>query len=143
MVRNSAALPHAMLQNIRHNRVLHERVILLAMRTESAAYVSDEDRVHVETLAPGLYRVVARHGFAEDADVRAVLARLGSHGLKVDVATSTFFLGRETLIATNRPGMAMWRERLFARLARNAQRATKFFRIPPERVCELGTQIEL
>jgi len=143
MVRNSAALPHAMLQNIRHNRVLHERVILLAMRTESAAYVSDEDRVHVETLAPGLYRVVARHGFAEDADVRAVLARLGSHGLKVDVAKSTFFLGRETLIATNRPGMAMWRERLFARLARNAQRATKFFRIPPERVCELGTQIEL
>jgi len=143
MVRNTAALPHAMLQNIRHNRVLHERVILLAMRTESAAYVSDEDRVHVETLAPGLYRVVARHGFAEDADVPTVLARLGSHGLKVDVATSTFFLGRETLIATNRPGMAMWRERLFARLARNAQRATKFFRIPPERVCELGTQIEL
>ena len=115
----------------------------LTMRTESAAYVSEEERVHVETLAPGLYRVVARHGFAEDADVRSVLARLAGHGLEVDVGQSTFFLGRETLIATKGPGMAMWRERLFARLARNAQRATKFFRIPPDRVCELGTQIEL
>jgi KUP system potassium uptake protein len=142
MVRNTAALPHAMLQNIRHNRVLHERVILLAMRTESVAYVNEDDRVRVETLAPDLYRVIARHGFAEDADVPSVLARLDD-GLAVDMAKSTFFMGRETLIATERPGMAIWRERLFARLARNAQRATKFFRIPPERVCELGTQIEL
>ena len=143
MVRNTAALPHAMLQNIRHNRVLHERVILLAMRIESVAYVADEERVHVETLAPNLYRVIARHGFAEDVDVPTVLARLDRHGLAVDVAQSTFFLGRETLIATDRPGMAIWRERLFARMSRNAQRATKFFRIPPERVCELGAQIEL
>ena len=143
MVRNTAAVPLAMLQNIRHNKVLHERVILLAMRIESVAYVSDDERVHVESLAPNLYRVVARHGFAEDVDVPTVLARLDRHGLSVDVAQSTFFLGRETLLATRRAGMAIWRERLFARLARNAQRATKFFRIPPERVCELGAQIEL
>ena len=143
MVRNTAAVPLAMLQNIRHNKVLHERVILLAMRIESVAYVSDEERVHVESLAPNLYRVVARHGFAEDVDVPTVLARLDRHGLSIDVAQSTFFLGRETLLATRRAGMAIWRERLFARLARNAQRATKFFRIPPERVCELGAQIEL
>jgi KUP system potassium uptake protein len=143
MVRNTATVPLAMLQNIRHNRVLHERVILLAMRIEAVAYVSDDERVHVEPLAPNLYRVVARHGFAEDVDVPTVLARLDGHGLAVDVAQSTFFLGRETLIATNRPGMAIWRERLFARMSRNAQRATKFFRIPPERVCELGAQIEL
>jgi KUP system potassium uptake protein len=97
----------------------------------------------VETLAPNLYRVVARHGFAEDVDVPTVLARLDRHELPIDVAQSTFFLGRETLLATDRPGMAMWRERLFARMSRNAQRATKFFRIPSERVCELGAQIEL
>jgi KUP system potassium uptake protein len=143
LVRNTAAMPLAMLQNIRHNKVLHERVILLALRTESGAYVSEEDRVHVETLAPNLFRVIARHGFAEDVDVPTVLARLDRHELPIDVAQSTFFLGRETLIATDRPGMAIWRERLFARLSRNAQRATKFFRIPAERVCELGTQIEL
>ena len=143
LVRNTATVPHAMLQNIRHNKVLHERVILLAMRTESMAYVSDEERLHVETLAPNMYRVVARHGFTEDADVPTVLGLLDPHVLTVDVAQSTFFLGRETLLATDRPGMAIWRERLFSRMSRNAQRATKFFRIPSERVCELGTHIEL
>ena len=73
----------------------------------------------------------------------AVLGRLREGGLEIDVARTTFFLGRETLIATKRPGMAMWRERLFALLSRNARRATKFFRLPPDRVCELGTEIEL
>lgn len=90
-----------------------------------------------------MHRVAARHGFAEDPEAPAVLDQLRAHGVDVDVAHATFFLGPETLIATNRPGMALWRERLFSRLARNAPRATHFFRLPPDRVCELGAEIEL
>jgi KUP system potassium uptake protein len=143
LVRNTNLAPHAMLQNLRHNKVLHERVVLLALRTEGVARVEEEERVHVESLAPSVYRVIARYGFAEDPEVPAVLDRLRQQGLDVDGAQTTFFLGRETLLATNRPGMALWRERLFALLSRNARRATKYFRLPTDRVCEMGTEIEL
>jgi KUP system potassium uptake protein len=143
LVRNTAAVPHALLQNLRHNKVLHERVVLLALRTESEAYVPEENRVHVELLAPSVYRVIGRQGFAEELDVPTVLERVRQGGIDIDPAQSSFFLGRETLLATDRPGMAIWRERLFALLSRNARRATKFFRLPPERVCELGSEIEL
>jgi len=96
----------------------------------------------VETLRPDLHRVTARFAFAEDAEVPTVLEALRQLRLGIDPAYSTFFVGRETLLATDRPGMALWRERLFALLARNARRATKFFHLPPERVCKLGSEIE-
>ncbi len=143
LVRSTDAAPHAMLQNLRHNKVLHERVIIMALRTEASAYVAKEDRLHLETLAPNVFRVVSHHGFAEDAEVPALLDELRTRGLDVIVGETTFFLGRETLLATDRPGMALWRERLFTLLSRNARRATKFFRLPSDRVCELGTEIEL
>jgi KUP system potassium uptake protein len=143
LARNTAAVPQALVENLRHNKVLHERVVLLGLRTEGVAYVPEAERVHVEPLAPSVYRVVARHGFAEDPEVPPLLERLRGAGLEIVPAESTFFLGRETLLATNRPGMALWRERLFALLSRNARRATKFFRLPPDRVCELGSEIEL
>jgi KUP system potassium uptake protein len=143
LARDPAVAPHALVQNLRHNRVLHERVLILAMLTESTARVPDEGRVQVEALQENMYRVIARHGFSEDPAVPAVLALLAVRGVEVDPQEATFFLGRETLLATNRPGMAIWRERLFALLARNARRATKFFCLPPERVVELGTEIEL
>jgi len=143
MVRTADVVPHALLQNLRHNKVLHERIVLLALRTEGAAYVPDEERVTIERITPDMFRVVARHGFAEDAEVPAVLEHLRRAGLEIDLESSTFFLGRETLLATDRPGMALWREKLFAMLSRNARRATKFFRIPSKRVCELGAEIEL
>jgi KUP system potassium uptake protein len=113
------------------------------MFTETQAYVPAEHRVKIETLAPNVYRVSAYHGFAEDPEVPAVLERCRQAGLDIDSAQSTFFVGRETLLATERPGMAIWRERLYARLARNARRATRFFNIPPSRVVELGAEIEL
>ena len=113
------------------------------MFTETQAYVADADRVHVEALSPDMYRVTAHHGFAEDPEVPGVMERCRQQGLDIDFATTTFFVGRETLLATERPGMAIWRERLFARLARNARRATRFFNIPPNRVVELGAEIEL
>jgi KUP system potassium uptake protein len=143
LARDPTIAPHALLQNLKHNRVLHERVILLALLTDGQARVPDEQRVRVERMASNVFRVVATHGFAEDVAVPAVLERLRKEDLVIDVEESTFFLGKETLIATNRPGMALWRERLFARMSRNARRATKFFRLPSDRVVELGAEIEL
>ena len=143
LVRTASAVPFALLHNLKHNKILHERLVLLSLVTETAARISDEERVQLDRLAPNVFRVVARHGFAESPSVPAVLAMLRARGLDIDPARSTFFLGRETLIATERPGMAIWRERLFARLSRNARRATQFFGLPPDRVCELGAQIEL
>ena len=141
--RDPAGVPQALVHNLQHNKVLHEWVVLLAMRTEGTARTTEAERLSVEPLAPGLVRVIARHGFAEDPEVPAVLDRLRAAGLDIDPEQTTFFLGRDTLLATNRPGMALWRERLFALLSRNARRATHFFRIPPHRVCELGAEIEL
>ena len=143
LVRSTDVVPHALLQNLLHNKVLHERVVFLAIRTEGSAYAPESQRIHVDLLAPDMYRVTARHGFAEDAEVPTVLEHLKSFGLEIDMEQTTFFLGRETLLATNRPGMAIWRERLYVLLARNARRAATFFRLPPARVCELGTEIEL
>jgi KUP system potassium uptake protein len=143
LARNPEIVPHALLHNLKHNKVLHERVMLLALRSDGRAHVPDAERVRAECLASNVYRVVARHGFAEDPAVPAVLERLRREGLDIDPAQATFFLGHETLLATDRPGMAIWRERLFALLSRNARRATKFFRLPPDRVCELGAEIEL
>lgn len=143
LVRNTNVVPHALLQNLRHNKVLHERIVLLALRTNATPRVSGADRVHLETLAPNVFSVVAHFGFTEVTEVPELLDRLRNDGLDIDPAQSTFFLSRETLLATNRPGMALWRERLFGLLARNARRATKVFNLPSDRVFELGSQIEL
>ena len=143
LARDPTVAPPALVQNVKHNKVLHERVILLAMHTIGTARVPDDNRVEVEAFEGNVWRVIARHGFAEDPQVPPVLKRLAAHGLPVDPAETTFFLGRETLLATNRPGMAIWREKLFAALARNARRATKYFCLPSDRVVELGTEIEL
>jgi KUP system potassium uptake protein len=143
LVRDSSIVPHALVLNLRHNHVLHERVVLLAVITDAAARVANEERVRVEPLAGNVFRVVARFGFAEDPEVPKVLDLLRGQGLAIEPERSTFFLGRETLLATKRPGMALWRERLFARMSRNARRATKYFRLPSERVVEIGAEIEL
>ena len=141
--RPEAGVPSALLHNLQYNKVVHSRVVLFSMRTDGAARVAEEKRVTVERLAPDFYRVVASHGFAEDPRVPAVLERLGTMGLDIDSEETTFFLGRETLLATKRPGMAIWRERLFTVLSRNARRATRYYGIPSHRVCEIGAQIEL
>jgi KUP system potassium uptake protein len=141
--RHDVGVPPALLHNLRYNRVVHSRVVLLSLRTDSSARVPDDERIVIEHLASDFYRVVARHGFAEDPAVPAVLDRLRAEGLDIDPEEATFFLGRETLLATQRPGMALWRERLFAVLARNARRATHYFRLPSHRVCEIGAEIEL
>ena len=143
LTRDPKLVPHSLLLNLKHNKVLHERIVFLGMFTDAKAYVPDAERVHLETLSPNVYRVNANHGFAEDPEVPAVMERCRRMGLDINLDETTFFVGRETLLATDRPGMAIWRERLFSRLARNAHRATRFFKIPPNRVVELGAEIEL
>jgi KUP system potassium uptake protein len=136
-------VPPALLHNLKHNRVLHERVVLLTVLTVEQPRVPLAERLDAEALEAGFWRLVIRYGFMEGPDIPAALVHAKEKGLDIDPMTTTFFLGRETLLATERPGMALWRERLFAFMARNAQRATAYFRIPPNRVIEIGAQIEL
>ena len=136
-------VPLALMHNLKHNQVLHERVIMLTVQTDEVPHVSDDERVQVETLGEDFYSVVARYGFMEEPNVPQVLAQCGRQGLHVDINRTTFFLGHETLIAAAKPAMPLWRERLFAYMSRNALPATAFFDLPPNRVIEVGTQIEM
>jgi len=135
--------PAALVHNIRYNKVLHEHVVILMVVTRQVPHVPEKKRCHVRNLGDGVFELTLTYGFMEDPDVPAALLTACEHGLVIDEADVTFFLGRETLIATGAPGMARWREYLFVLIARNAGRATAFFRLPPERVVELGVQVEL
>lgn len=140
---NPGSVPRALLHNLKHNRILHERVLLMTVETEEIPYVGKDDRILVEELGQGFFSVVALYGFAEDPDVPAVLKNLSVDGYRYRPMESTFFLGERTIIISRRPKMARWRARLFDRMARNAEQASAFFRIPANRVVELGAQIEL
>jgi KUP system potassium uptake protein len=143
MTSNLVGTPPTLLHNLEHNHVLHERVLLLTVVTSDVPYVPDGERLAVEPLGQGFFRITLRYGFMEEPDVPAALAAAADLGLAIDLSETTFFLGLETLLSTEREGMGRWRTRLFAIMSRNALRATSFFRIPPERVVELGMQIEL
>jgi len=143
MDRTVEGVPLALLHNLKHNKVLHQKVVLLTVETKEIPYVPDDEELEVRELGHGVYRVVLRYGFMESPDVPEALRRVSHPDLTFDEGTTTFFLGRETLLATKRPGMAIWRERLFSWMTRNAQGAPIYFRLPPNRVVELGAQIEL
>jgi KUP system potassium uptake protein len=135
--------PPALAHNLRYNKVLHDHVVTLMITTQPVPHVAPDQRVTVKGLGHGVFDVVARYGFMEDPNVPEALTTAKEHGLELDEEDITYFLGRETLIVTTTPGMAMWREKLFILMARNAVRATTFFRLPPERVVELGVQVEI
>ena len=143
MVRTPDVTPPSLVHNLAHNKVLHEKIVFLSVLTEEVPYVPQSERVKVEALGKSFYSVIARYGFMQDPNIPFVLEQCKAHGLDILVSGTTFFLGRETLLATERPGMARWREKLFSLLSRNAARATDFFRIPPEQVFEIGVQVEL
>jgi KUP system potassium uptake protein len=128
---------------MRYNKVLHDHVVTLMVTTKPVPQVPPRDQVKVQPLGHGLFEVVVTYGFMQDPNVPQALAFAAKHGLELDEADVTYFLGRETLIVTKAPGMAMWREQLFVLMARNAVRATTYFRLPPERVVELGVQVEI
>jgi KUP system potassium uptake protein len=140
MVSSRDGTPPAMLHNFMHNRVVHQHIVLLTVVTSDSARVAEKDRFTLEQLEQGFVRVIGRYGFMEQPDAPQLLL---DAGVISSVEHVTFFLGRENLIATQHPGMAKWRVSLFAFLTRNAQPATKFFNIPPDRVFEIGAQIEL
>jgi KUP system potassium uptake protein len=143
MDRVSTGTPHALLLNLRHNKCMHERVVLLTVATEPVPFVTRRKRVEIEPLKEGFHRVNLRYGFMQDPDVPRALEGMKIGGRKFDMMDTTFFLGRETLIPKGALGMAVWRERLFGLMSRNATSAMAFFHLPPNRVVELGAQIEL
>ena len=136
-------VPHALLHNLKHNRVLHERVILLTVRVTDEPYFPEADRFMHEALGHGFHRVILRYGFMEEPDVPACLKLLHTCGPDFRMMDTSFFLSRQTLLASERPGMAIWREKLFSWMLRNAESAMEFFRLPTNRVVELGSQIEI
>jgi KUP system potassium uptake protein len=143
MTAHPGGTPPALVHNLRHNKVLHTFVVVLMVRTRPVPHVPAEDQVVVQDLGRGVFNVVVSYGFMQDPDVPEALRIAREAGLQVDEEDITYFLGRETIIVTHRQGMALWRERLFAVMAKNAVRATAFFRLPLERVVELGVQVDL
>jgi KUP system potassium uptake protein len=135
--------PPALVHNLAHNKVLHERVVFLTVLTEEVPHVPSAERVIVRHLGKGFHNVTARYGFMDDPDIVDMIDQCREKKLIIPLEGTTFFLGREELVSTDRPGMARWRERLFAFMSRNALRATAFFQIPSTQVFEVGAQVEL
>ena len=140
---NPNGVPGALLHNLKHNKILHEHTVILSVKTEEIPYVDSSQRVKLDPLGKGMYRILLSYGFSETPNIPATLKNIQELDFRFDPMQTTFFLGRESLIVTNRRFMAMWRKRLFWFMSHNAQNATNFFHLPPNRVVELGVQIEL
>jgi KUP system potassium uptake protein len=140
---NVNAVPSALLHNLKHNKVLHERNVILTVETMETPVAEYHERSEITALGSEFYRLTLRFGFAEDQDIPRSLQLCEAKGLDFDMMDTTFFISRETVIAADRPGMPLWRDKLFVFLARNASPATAFFRIPGNRLIELGTQVEI
>ncbi|QJR15830.1 potassium transporter Kup [Usitatibacter palustris] len=144
MTANTISVPHALLHNLKHNKVLHEKTVFLTIVTHDVPVVPSEDRVQFERLGTGFFKLEAWYGFQEQPDIDEILNSCRvRYGLGFDLMDTSFFLSRETVIPAELPGMAMWRDHLFAWMTRNATRATDFFNIPANRVVELGTHVEI
>ncbi|WP_294121072.1 potassium transporter Kup [Sphingomonas sp.] len=143
MTTSMTGVPHALLHNLKHNKVLHERVMLLTVRIEDVPFVAGERRIETKDYSAGFFRIILRYGFMEEIDVPAALAQVKACGPQFKMMDTSFFLARQTLIASARPGMAIWREKLFAWMLRNAESAMEFFKLPTNRVVELGSQVEI
>jgi KUP system potassium uptake protein len=136
-------VPHALLHNLKHNKVLHERVILLTVKISDVPYVLEANRVKIEDLGKGFHRMILYYGFMQEADVPAALKQIRNCGGEFKMMDTSFFLARQTLLPSSKPGMMVWREKLFAWMLRNAESAMEFFRLPTNRVVELGSQVEI
>jgi len=137
------AVPHAMMHNLMHNKVLHERVVIVSVQMFDVPYVPEIDRVEVHKLKGDFYSVIVQYGFKDEPDIPHALALCADQGLALEMMETSFFLGRETLIPKLNSDMALWREKIFIAMFRNAGSATSFFKIPSNRVVELGTQVVL
>ena len=136
-------VPHALLHNLKHNKIIHERVLLLTVKIANIPYVEEDTRCQLEDLGEGFHRLIVKYGFMQEPDVPAALARLTGCGPAFKMMDTSFFLARQTLLASSKPGMAIWREKLFAWMLNNSESAMEFFRLPTNRVVELGSQVEI
>jgi KUP system potassium uptake protein len=136
-------VPSALLHNIKHNKVLHERVVILTIDIADVPYVDPHKRCEMTDLGDGFYRAVLHYGFMEETDVPQGLKAMERCGGAFDMMNTSFFLSRQTLIPSKRPGMPIWREKIFAWLMRNSASAMDFFKLPTNRVVELGSQVEI
>ncbi|WP_374419069.1 potassium transporter Kup [Novosphingobium arvoryzae] len=143
MASTNKGVPSALLHNIKHNKVLHERVVILTVAIQDVPYVDPNDRCSGKDLGQGFYRLTLKFGFLEETDIPTALKNVQMCGEPFEVMKTSFFLSRQTLIAARNPGMALWREKLFAWMLRNAASAMEFFRLPTNRVVELGSQVEI
>ena len=143
MTTSMAGVPHALLHNLKHNKVLHERVMLLTVRIEDIPFVPGEKRIETEDYGAGFFRVIIRYGFMDEINVPTALAAIEGIGAQCKMMDTSFFLARQTLLPSAKPGMALWREHLFAWMLRNAESAMSFFKLPTNRVIELGSQVEI
>ncbi len=142
MTGSKEGVPPALLHNLKHNQVLHDRVVLLTLQTASSPYVNDMDRIYLHRLDEGFMRIVVRYGFMEDPDVPGALAMCCGFGERFDMMETTFYVSRETVVPTlSHKRIAYWRARFFAIMSKNATSATDYFKIPINRVVELGTQL--
>ena len=140
---NPYGIPRTLLHNFKHNKILHNKIVLLSVRTEDIPFVPREEQAQINVLPEGFYQILIRYGFSQDPNIPALLQSLQQEGLSLTPMGVTFFLGRETLILTDERNMLPWRKIIFSFLSRNAWDASKFFRIPPNRVIEVGIQMEL
>jgi KUP system potassium uptake protein len=143
MTSSPDGVPHALLHNLKHNKVLHERVILLTVKILDVPAVEDDGRCRLEDLGKGFFRLVLYYGFMQEPDVPAALKNVTGCGQSFKMMETSFFLARQTLLPSSRPGMPVWREKIFAWMLRNAESAMEFFRLPTNRVVELGSQVEI
>ncbi len=143
MTSRNLSMPHALQVNYAHNQVLHERIVLLTIATEDVPIIADDERINIDPLEQGFYRVTARHGFMETPNVPQILRLCRLQGLDIDALSASFFIGRETLIPSDKPDLNPWQEKIFLVMFRNASSPIQFFKVPPERVVELGVQFEV
>jgi KUP system potassium uptake protein len=140
---DSTIAPVALLHNLKHNKVLHERNVVLTVETAETPRVGDDERIAVDQLNPDFWRVTVRYGFMQTPDLPTAMALARQHGLRLDIMSTSFFLGRRSVVATAEGVMPLWQDRLFIFLMKNAANPTDFFHIPPGRVVELGTQVSV
>ncbi len=143
MTSSPEGVPHALLHNLKHNKVLHERIILLTVKIADEPYIPEGQRCSIDDLGLGFHRMILRYGFVEEPDVPNALANVHRCGAEFRMIDTSFFLARQTLLPSSRPGMMIWREKLFSWMLRNAESAMEFFRLPTNRVVELGSQLEI
>ena len=144
LTRTQRDVPPVMEWHVKHNRALHEKLLVLTVTTQSVPWIRDTERLTFEEIAPRFWRAAARYGFMERPDIPALLSRAHGLGCAIDLSDITYYVGRETIIPREDvPGMWVWRESMFAFLQRNAERSAAFFGVPTKQVVEFGTELEI